>query len=243
MKDTIALIEKSQHGDKKARETLIEENLGLVRHIVKRYTVRGYDTEDLFQIGSIGLMKAVDKFDPSFGVRFSTYAVPMIQGELRRFMRDDGMIKISRGLKENCFKVKKAVEKLSQELGREPKISQIEEETGISREDIIMALDAGMEVESIYKTIYQSDGNEIYMIDQLRSPKEEALDGEKEKLLNQILIEQLMDGLNEEDREIIRLRYFENVTQTEVAKRLGMSQVQVSRLEKKILLRMRRYLD
>lgn len=243
MRDTIALIEKSQHGDKKARETLIEENLGLVRHIVKRYTARGYDAEDLFQIGSIGLMKAVDKFDSSFGVQFSTYAVPMIQGELRRFMRDDGMIKISRGLKENCFKVKKAIEKLSQELGAEPQLSQIEEETGISREDIVMALDAGTEVESIYKTVYQSDGNEIYMIDQLRSPKEEAPDGEKEKLLNRLLIEQLMDGLNDADREIIRLRYFENVTQTEVAKRLGMSQVQVSRLEKKILLRMRRYLD
>lgn len=243
MKDTIALIEKSQHGDKEARETLIEENLGLVRHIVKRYAARGYDSEDLFQIGTIGLMKAVDKFDSSFGVRFSTYAVPMIQGELRRFMRDDGMIKISRGLKENCYKVKKAVEKLSQEFGSEPQISQIEEATGISREDIVMALDADMEVESIYKTMYQSDGNEIYMIDQLRSPRDEVLDGEKEKLINRILIEQLMEGLNEGDREIIRLRYFENVTQTEVAKRLGMSQVQVSRLEKKILLRMRRYLD
>ncbi|NBH83579.1 SigB/SigF/SigG family RNA polymerase sigma factor [bacterium C-53] len=243
MKDTIALIEKSQLGDKKAREILIEENLGLVRHIVKRYTIRGYDAEDLFQIGTIGLMKAVDKFDSSFGVQFSTYAVPMIQGELRRFMRDDGMIKISRGLKENCIKVKRAVEKLSQELGREPQLSQIEEETGIDREDIVMALDAGMEVESIYKTIYQSDGNEIYMIDQLRSPGEEVPDGEKEKLINKILIEQLLDGLDEGDREIIRLRYFENVTQTEVAKRLGMSQVQVSRLEKKILLRMRKYLD
>lgn len=243
MKDTIALIEKSRLGDKKAREILIEENLGLVRHIVKRYTIRGYDAEDLFQIGTIGLMKAVDKFDSSFGVQFSTYAVPMIQGELRRFMRDDGMIKISRGLKENCIKVKRAVEKLSQELGREPQLSQIEEETGIDREDIVMALDAGMEVESIYKTIYQSDGNEIYMIDQLRSPGEEVPDGEKEKLINKILIEQLLDGLDEGDREIIRLRYFENVTQTEVAKRLGMSQVQVSRLEKKILLRMRKYLD
>lgn len=243
MKDTIALIEKSQHGDKEAREILIEENLGLVHHIVKRYAKRGYDTDDLFQIGTIGLMKAVDKFDASFGVQFSTYAVPMIQGELRRFMRDDGMIKVSRGLKENCFKVKKAVEKLSQELGQEPQISQIEAETGISREDIVMALDAGNEVESIYKTIYQSDGNEIYMIDQLRSPGEETPDGEKEKLINRILIEQLMDGLSESDREIIRLRYFENVTQTEVAKRLGMSQVQVSRLEKKILLRMRRHLE
>lgn len=243
MKDTIALIEKSQHGDKEAREILIEENLGLVHHIVKRYAKRGYDTEDLFQIGTIGLMKAVDKFDASFGVQFSTYAVPMIQGELRRFMRDDGMIKVSRGLKENCLKVRKAVEKLSQELGQEPQISQIEAETGIRREDIVMALDAANEVESIYKTIYQSDGNEIYMIDQLRSPGEEAPDSEKEKLINRILIEQLMEGLNESDREIIRLRYFENVTQTEVAKRLGMSQVQVSRLEKKILLRMRRHLE
>ena len=243
MEHTMELLLRAKNGDKEARETLIEENLGLVHHIVKRYAKRGYDTDDLFQIGTIGLMKAVDKFDASFGVQFSTYAVPMIQGELRRFMRDDGMIKVSRGLKENCFKVKKAVEKLSQELGQEPQISQIEAETGISREDIVMALDAGNEVESIYKTIYQSDGNEIYMIDQLRSPREETPDGEKEKLINRILIEQLMDGLNESDREIIRLRYFENVTQTEVAKRLGMSQVQVSRLEKKILLRMRRHLE
>ena len=191
MEETAVLIERSQAGDKEARGVLIEENLGLVRHIVKRFTGRGYDTEDLFQIGCIGLIKAIDKFDLNFGVRFSTYAVPMIQGEIKRFLRDDGMVKVSRTLKENGWKIKQAAERLSQIYGRDATLQELSAETELSIEDIVMALDANVEVESIYKSVYQSDGNEIYLVDQVVGDgtgctaglNRASEDAEKEKIL------------------------------------------------------------
>ena len=234
MEEVTVLIARSQAGDKEARETLIEKNLGLVHHIVKRFLGRGYDAEDLFQIGSIGLMKAIDKFDLSYDVKFSTYAVPMISGEIKRFLRDDGMVKVSRSLKENGWKVKQASERISHEEGRDATLQEIAEATGLSREDIVMAMEANVEVESIYKSVYQSDGNEIYLVDRLPEKKDE-----NEKLLNHMLLEQLIGELGEEERLLIMLRYFQNKTQVEVAKKLGVSQVQVSRMEKKILVRMR----
>ncbi len=234
MEEVTVLIARSQAGDKEARETLIEKNLGLVHHIVKRFLGRGYDAEDLFQIGSIGLMKAIDKFDLSYDVKFSTYAVPMISGEIKRFLRDDGMVKVSRSLKENGWKVKQASERISHEEGRDATLQEIAEATGLSREDIVMAMEANVEVESIYKSVYQSDGNEIYLVDRLPEKKDE-----NETLLNHMLLQQLLDGLEEEERNLIMLRYFQNKTQVEVAKKLGVSQVQVSRMEKKILVRMR----
>ncbi len=255
MEETAVLIERSQAGDKGARERLIEENLGLVRHIVKRFLDRGYDAEDLFQIGCIGLMKAIDKFDLSFDVKFSTYAVPMIQGEIKRFLRDDGMVKVSRTLKENGWKIKQAAEKLAHAYGREATLQELSKETELSVEDIVLALDANVEVESIYKSVYQSDGNEIYLVDQVvgeaggvgRSVLEGTSGGneiyedlEKEKLLNHMLLEQLLNGLEENERELIRLRYFQDKTQMEVAKKMGISQVQVSRMEKRILLHLRK---
>ncbi len=255
MEETAVLIERSQAGDKAARETLIEENLGLVRHIVKRFAGRGYDMEDLFQIGCIGLMKAIDKFDLQYEVRFSTYAVPMIQGEIKRFLRDDGMVKVSRTLKENGWKIKQASERLSQELGREATLQELAQATGLEVEEIVMALDANVEVESIYKSVYQSDGNEIYLVDQVVSgsggngyasmgctmvnTSGACEDAEKEKVLNHMLLEQLLGRLNDRERELIRMRYFQDKTQVEVAKCLGISQVQVSRMEKRILLQMR----
>lgn len=255
MEETAVLIERSQAGDKEARETLIEENLGLVRHIVKRFAGRGYDMEDLFQIGCIGLMKAIDKFDLNYAVRFSTYAVPMIQGEIKRFLRDDGMVKVSRTLKENGWKVKQAAERLSQEYGREATLQELSEATGLETEDIVMALDANVEVESIYKSVYQSDGNEIYLVDQVVRGSNGVgystmgqttvntggicEDTEKEKVLNHMLLEQLLDRLEDKERELIRMRYFQDKTQVEVAKHMGISQVQVSRMEKRILLQMR----
>ena len=255
MEETAVLIERSQAGDKAARETLIEENLGLVRHIVKRFAGRGYDMEDLFQIGCIGLMKAIDKFDLQYEVRFSTYAVPMIQGEIKRFLRDDGMVKVSRTLKENGWKIKQASERLSQELGREATLQELAQATGLEVEEIFMALDANVEVESIYKSVYQSDGNEIYLVDQVVSgsggngyasmgctmvnTSGACEDAEKEKVLNHMLLEQLLGRLNDRERELIRMRYFQDKTQVEVAKCLGISQVQVSRMEKRILLQMR----
>lgn len=255
MEETAVLIERSQAGDKAARETLIEENLGLVRHIVKRFAGRGYDMEDLFQIGCIGLMKAIDKFDLHYEVRFSTYAVPMIQGEIKRFLRDDGMVKVSRTLKENGWKIKQASERLSQELGREATLQELADATGLDVEEIVMALDANVEVESIYKSVYQSDGNEIYLVDQVVGGSGGAAyssmgrtmvntsgvceDAEKEKVLNHMLLEQLLGHLDDRERELIRMRYFQDKTQVEVAKCLGISQVQVSRMEKRILLQMR----
>ena len=255
MEETAVLIERSQAGDKEAREKLIEENLGLVRHIVKRFLDRGYDAEDLFQIGCIGLMKAIDKFDLSFDVKFSTYAVPMIQGEIKRFLRDDGMVKVSRTLKENGWKIKQAAERLAHAQGREATMQELSKETELSIEDIVLALDANVEVESIYKSVYQSDGNEIYLVDQVvgqtggigLSVLEGASGGneiyediEKENLLNHMLLEQLLNGLEENERELIRLRYFQDKTQMEVAKKMGISQVQVSRMEKRILLHLRK---
>lgn len=234
MEETTVLIARSQAGDKEAREVLIEKNLGLVHHIVRRFLGRGYDMEDLFQIGSIGLMKAIDKFDLSFDVKFSTYAVPMISGEIKRFLRDDGMVKVSRSLKESGFRIKQASEKILYEKGREATLEEISKETGLSREDIVMAMEANVEVESIYKSVYQADGNEIYLVDRLPEKKDA-----NEKLLNHMLLEQLMEELDEEERVLITLRYFQDKTQVEVAKKLGISQVQVSRMEKKILVRMR----
>ena len=255
MEETAVLIERSQAGDKEARETLIEENLGLVRHIVKRFVGRGYDMEDLFQIGCIGLIKAIDKFDLHYEVRFSTYAVPMIQGEIKRFLRDDGMVKVSRTLKESGWKVKQAAERLQQELGREATLQELSEATGLTAEDIVLALDANVEVESIYKSVFQSDGNEIYLVDQViggngsvnYSGMGQTVSGgssiwgdtEKEKVLNHMLLEQLLDRLDDKERELIHMRYFQDKTQVEVAKHMGISQVQVSRMEKRILLQLR----
>lgn len=236
MDQTIALIEQSHQGDKEARDKLVQNNLGLVWSIVRRFENRGCELEDLFQIGSIGLMKAIDKFDTSFEVRFSTYAVPMITGEIKRFLRDDGMIKVSRSLKENAVKIKNAENRLQKEHGRDITLQELSDETGLSREEIVMALEANVEVESIYKSVYQSDGNEICIVDRLQEKNDS-----NEVLLNQMLLNQLMEKLNDMEKELINLRYFDDKTQVEVAKKLGISQVQVSRLEKKILLRLRQY--
>ena len=234
MEEMSVLIERSHAGDKEAREVLIEKNLGLVHHIVKRFLNRGVDAEDLFQIGCIGLMKAIDKFNLAFDVKFSTYAVPMISGEIKRFLRDDGMMKVSRGLKENGWKIKKAREQYQHEKGKEPALREVAEMTGLTVEEVVMAMDAGAEVESIYRSVNQRAGNEIYLADQIASGS-----NEKEKLLNHMLLSQLLSELEGEDKELILLRYFQGKTQVDVAERLGISQVQVSRLEKRILRRMR----
>ncbi len=234
MEDVQRLIIEAQGGDKEAREQLIISNMALVWSIVRRFTNRGYEAQDLFQIGSIGLIKAIDKFDITFEVKFSTYAVPMISGEIKRFLRDDGMIKMSRSIKENGWKVRRSMEKLAYSLGREATLEEIAADAEITLEDVVMALEANVEVESIYKTIYQGDGNEITLEDKLPSEVDES-----EKIVNHMLMEQLMDILSDEEKELINLRYYQDKTQTEVAKKLGVSQVQVSRLEKKILKRMR----
>ena len=234
MEHTLALIARAHQGDKEARDTIFEENIGLIWSIVKRFQNRGVELEDLFQIGSIGLLKAVDKFDLSYDVKFSTYAVPMISGEIKRFLRDDGMIKVSRSLKEVCYKAYLAREKLEKELGRDPQIAEMAGEIGIPQEELMMALDSNVEIESLQKTIYQGEGNDIRLIDKLEEKK-----NRQEESLNRILLEEILGQLTVSERRLIYMRYFQERTQTEIARELGVSQVQVSRMEKKILKRLR----
>lgn len=230
MDDTLTLLRRAHDGDKAARELLVQENLGLVWSIVRRFRNRGVEQEDLFQIGSIGLLKAIDKFDLAYDVQFSTYAVPMITGEIKRFLRDDGMLKVSRTMKETAVRALRAREKLETEQGREPTITEIAETLEMSTEEVVLALEAGSQVESLHKTIYQGDGNDISLMDKL----EEKTD-RNEEVLNQILLEEILGTLKPEERRLIYLRYYREKTQTEIAAELGISQVQVSRLEKKIL--------
>lgn len=235
MTENAVLIERAQAGEKEAREVLIEQNLGLVHHIVKRFLGRGYEAEDLFQIGVIGLIKSIDKFNTEYDVKFSTYAVPLITGEIKRFIRDDGMVKVSRTLKENGMRVKYARERLSNSLNREPTLEEVAKEAVLTVEEVVLAMEANVQVESIYKSVYQNDGNEIFMVDQLADEKL----NEQETVLNHLVVNQLIGDLPQKEQKLIRLRYYQEKTQTEVAKVLGISQVQVSRLEKKILLDMR----
>lgn len=235
------LMQQAHEGDKKARDALISENLGLVHAVVRRFLNRGHDREEIFQIGCIGLMKAIDKFDVSLGLALSTYAVPMITGEIRRFLRDDGMVKVSRTLKENGYKIGRAREELVLKFGREPTMAELAEMLDMQVEEIVLALEANRDVESIYQPVYECDGDELLLIDQLGGGSTAVIseEPEKEAVLNKMVIEQLLALLNEQERRLIELRYFENRTQCDVAAELGMSQVQVSRAEKKILLRLR----
>jgi RNA polymerase sporulation-specific sigma factor len=230
MGHTEELISRSQEGDKEARELLIEENMGLVHHVAKRFLGRGVEAEDLIQIGSMGLLKAVDRFDLSFGVKFSTYAVPMIAGEIKRFLRDDSMIKISRSFKELAGKAIRLREEILMERGTEPGVEELAGRLGVEPEELLQAMDSSMEVESLQKIIYQGEGEGLSLMDKLEQGKDE-----QEALTRRLLLEQLLGTLEPRDRHLIILRFFYEQTQTQVAERLGMSQVQVSRLEKKIL--------
>lgn len=221
-------------GDKEARDTLFEENTGLIYSVARRFLGRGVEMEDLFQIGSIGLLKAVDKFDPAFEVKFSTYAIPMILGELKRFFRDDGMIKVSRSIKENQHRVYLAREKIEKELGREPSLKEIAEMLEMPPEEVAMTMDSAAEVESLYRTVYQSEGTDISLIDKIPE-KENA----EEHLLNRIFLEEILGKLESSDRKLLYMRYFQDQTQTQIAEQLGVSQVQVSRMEKRILKKLR----
>jgi RNA polymerase sporulation-specific sigma factor len=222
------LIALSQAGDHVARDTLVSCNIRLVWSIVQRFLNRGYEPEDLFQIGCIGLLKSVDKFDLSYDVKFSTYAVPMIIGEIQRFLRDDGTVKVSRSLKELANKVRKKKDELSKKLGRLPTVKEIADELGITPEDVVFAQEANKPPSSIHETVYENDGDPITLMDQI------ADDGQ-EKWFDKLALNEAISSLTERERLIVYLRYFRDQTQSEVASRLGISQVQVSRLEKKIL--------
>ena len=226
----LTLIMNAKAGDKQAQAILVEKNVGLVWSIVKRFQNRGYEVDDLFQIGSIGLIKAISKFDGAYNVKFSTYAVPMIIGEIKRFIRDDGIIKVSRSLKEISSKARITKEIMSKELGREPSINELALRMNVSSEDLVMAFEAGCTPESLYSTIGEGDNSPILLIDRINGDNNSEVD-----LIDKIAIRQILDTLDTRERQIIILRYFKEKTQVQIAKLLGISQVQVSRIEKKIL--------
>lgn len=234
MVQDVKLFLLAKNGDKAAKEKIVSDNTGLVWSIARRFMGRGYELEDIYQIGCIGLLKAIERFDYDYEVKFSTYAVVLISGEIKRFLRDDGMVKVSRILKQNGYKISQAKERLSYELGREATLEEIALTTELSVEDIIMATEANMEVESIYKPIYGKDESEGVLVDKLM-----VLRDEKEDIINRLLLEETMAKLSELERELINCRYFMDKTQADTAKVLNISQVQVSRMEKKILLSMR----
>ena len=234
MDETMMLIDRAHQGDKEARDQLVLDNMGLIWSIVRRFQGRGSEMEDLFQIGSIGLLKAIDKFDLSYEVRFSTYAVPMITGEIKRFLRDDGMIKVSRSLKEMGIKARAAREALTYSLGREPTVEEIAQKIGASKEEVAASMEAGAEVESLYKSVQKQDESGLCLMDKIEDQNQDH-----EKLLNHMVLEELIEQLGDKEKEIILRRYYEYQTQTEIAKALNISQVQVSRLEKRILRQMR----
>ncbi|MCL2286011.1 MAG: RNA polymerase sporulation sigma factor SigF [Firmicutes bacterium] len=228
--ETLALIARAQAGDESAAEQLIQENSGLIWSVIKKFAKRGYEPDDLYQIGAIGLLKCIRKFDTSFDVKFSTYAIPMIIGEIKRFLRDDGMIKVSRPMKEIATKARYVTEMLTAKLGRQPTISELAQELNISSEELVVAMEAGMDVESLHATIYQGDGSPIFLIDKVAQSQDDG-----EKVVNIITLKQLIDRLKPKERQVIILRYFQDKTQMEAAKIIGVSQVQVSRIEKKVL--------
>lgn len=234
MDETLALIARAQAGDSDATEQLVRENTGLVWSVVKKFARRGYDLEDIYQIGAIGLLKCIRKFDTSFDVKFSTYAIPMIIGEIKRFLRDDGMIKVSRPMKEIATKARYTTTQLGTRLGRTPTLNEVAAELMISTEELVVAMEAVADVESLHATIYQGDGSPIFLIDKIAQGKDDG-----NKLIDIMTLKQLIERLKPKERQVIILRYFQDKTQVEVAKIIGVSQVQVSRIEKKVLQAMR----
>ncbi|HEU4965763.1 MAG TPA: RNA polymerase sporulation sigma factor SigF [Bacilli bacterium] len=230
------LIAESQAGDDSAREALVVSNQRLVWSVVQRFLNRGYEADDLFQIGCIGLMKAIDKFDLSYDVRFSTYAVPMIIGEIQRFLRDDSTVKISRSLKETARQVRRTRDDLAKKLGRQPHINEVAEAMGMEPTEVVFAMEAMRQPASIHETVFENDGDPIYLMDQIS-------DESQNKWFDKLSLHDALSRLPERERLIVFLRFFRDKTQAEVAEVLGISQVQVSRLEKKILQNIREQLD
>jgi RNA polymerase sporulation-specific sigma factor len=235
MDRTYELIERSQKGDLSARERLIIDNAGLVWSVVRKFTGRGYEPDDLFQIGAIGLLKCIDKFDPSFGVRFSTYAIPMIMGEIRRFIRDDGLIKVARPLKEMAVKAKYKQEALRVQHGRDPSIAELAVALDADVEELVLAMETSLDVESLDSLVYRNDGNPVPLIDKI-----EPAANETDSVTDLILLKEMIGQLDQKERQVIVMRYFQDKTQSEVARIIGVSQVQVSRIEKRALGYMRR---
>lgn len=237
--DTLTLIKQAHNGDKASRDRVLTENTALIWSIVRRFLNRGYEGEDLFQIGCIGMLKAIDRFDLEYNVAFSTYAVPLITGEIRRFLRDDGIIKISRTIKENQNKIIAETEKFRETNHEEPTIEQLAEICSLTKEDVVTAIESLRNVESIYKEVDSSgDGNSVSIVDRLIDKT-----NHEKMVIDRLLIKQLLDTLDEKERDIIILRYYKNKTQSDIAKEIGITQVQVSRMEKKILNKLKKQIN
>lgn len=234
MTRTEELIIRSQSGDEDAKELLISENTGLIWSVARRFLGRGTDSDDLYQLGCLGFLKAVDGFDVNFGTQFSTYAVPKISGEIRRFLRDDGAVKVSRGIKERAAVIKSAHNRLTQDLGREPTVGEISMETGFTEEEISVAETATADVESIQQSI----GEGGFSLETVLTDTES-----EETIMERVLLRQAINRLPERDALVIKLRYFHGLTQQRVSKVLSVSQVQVSRIEKKALMRLREMIE
>ncbi|MGN7476540.1 SigF/SigG family RNA polymerase sporulation sigma factor [Solibacillus silvestris] len=230
------LIAKSQAGDQVARKTMIEGNTRLVWSIVQRFASRGVELEDLFQIGCIGLMKSIDKFDLSYEVKFSTYAVPMIIGEIQRFLRDDGMVKVSRSIRELNFKIRHVTDDYLKTNEKPPSIAELADMLQVSQEDILLASDAMRDPASLHDQLFENDGDSITLMDQMRDDKSELA-------FDYVPLKDMLKRLGKREQSIIYFRYYLDLTQTEIAERLGISQVQVSRLEKKILAQLKTWMD
>lgn len=230
------LIRRAQTGDSAAKDEILQENAGLIWSVVRRFQGRA-EQEDLYQIGAIGLLKCIDKFDFSFDVRFSTYAVPMIMGEIKRFLRDDGAVKVSRGLKELAFRAKKLQDKAMAEENREMSLQELATALDVEKEELVLAMEASREVESLYAAAGGQSDTPLQLIDKLS-------DGtEAERMMERLSLMEALEHLDAKERQIITLRYFQDKTQTDVAKRIGISQVQVSRIEKRVLQQMRQALE
>lgn len=225
--ETDALLARAKAGDSLAREKLVEGNLRLVLSVIQRFAGRGENADDLFQVGCVGLLKAIDNFDISQNVRFSTYGVPMIIGEIRRYLRDNSAIRVSRSIRDTAYRVLQAREKLQREQQREPTVEQIAHELGIRREEVVFAMDAVCDPVSLFEPIYSDGGDTMCVMDQVRDNK-----NTDEDWLEQIALKEAMSRLSERERQILALRYSDGKTQMEVSGEIGISQAQVSRLEK-----------
>lgn len=233
MRTTEELISLSKAGDRQAGEQLVKENSGLIWAVVRRFLGRGVESDDLYQLGCLGFLKAIEGFDLEYGTQFSTYAVPKIAGEIRRFLRDDGAVKVSRGIKERAATVRAARNDLMQKLGREPTLSELAETTGLLPEEIAVAETATASVESIH----QESGTDGFTLENILTDTKT-----EEALLERISLQQAIEKLPERENKVIRLRYFHSLTQERVSKVLGVSQVQISRIEKKALQRLKEYI-
>ena len=233
MERTREFIRQEQQGSQEAKEILLQENVGLIWNIVKRFYGRGYDPEDLYQIGAIGLLKCIDNFDFSYDVKFSTYAVPMIMGEIRRFCRDDGMLKVSRTLKSLAVQAAQMRERMTKELQRDVTLQELENGLGVTLEALLPALEATKDVESLSASLFEGENGK-------KTELEERLGkAEEEEIVDRLFLEEALNTLPQRERQILMLRYFRDFTQSQIAARLGISQVQVSRIEKRVLSQMR----